>query len=263
MGGGSTVTGLGPQGPKRFEVGPGQLGPSAAAWAASPCVAALHRLELQAWDHVVVVAPHPDDEVLGAGGLVQEVAARGAAVEVLAVTDGDAAHGPGGPADRAALGRRRSDEALIALTRLGIAGVRRHRLAIPDGEVGGARRRLATALATRLGAGSLCVAPWAGDGHPDHQAVGEVAVDVAATVGASLLGYLVWAWHWADPAGGDVPWSACRRLDLTPRQRARKRWATGAFASQTRVPVAAAGGLAVLPPPVLRRFWQPWEVFVT
>jgi len=38
---------------------------------------------------VVVVAPHPDDETLGAGGLIQRVVQQGGAVEVLFVTNGD------------------------------------------------------------------------------------------------------------------------------------------------------------------------------
>jgi LmbE family N-acetylglucosaminyl deacetylase len=38
---------------------------------------------------LLVVAPHPDDEVLGAGGLMQRVAAAGGAVHVVYLTDGD------------------------------------------------------------------------------------------------------------------------------------------------------------------------------
>ena len=38
---------------------------------------------------LLVVAPHPDDEVLGAGGLMQRVKATGGAVRVVYLTDGD------------------------------------------------------------------------------------------------------------------------------------------------------------------------------
>ncbi len=41
---------------------------------------------------VVVVAPHPDDEVFALGGFIHDVAARGGAVTIVAVTDGEAAH---------------------------------------------------------------------------------------------------------------------------------------------------------------------------
>ncbi|MEI6861832.1 MAG: PIG-L family deacetylase, partial [Verrucomicrobiota bacterium] len=37
---------------------------------------------------VTVLAPHPDDEALGTGGLIQQALARGAAVRVVLLTDG-------------------------------------------------------------------------------------------------------------------------------------------------------------------------------
>src|SRR6266436_180186 len=38
---------------------------------------------------LLVVSPHPDDETLGAGGLIQRVLHRGGAVAVVLVTSGD------------------------------------------------------------------------------------------------------------------------------------------------------------------------------
>jgi LmbE family N-acetylglucosaminyl deacetylase len=40
-------------------------------------------------DRIVVVAPHPDDEVLGAGGIIQQACAVGAEVHVIYLTSGD------------------------------------------------------------------------------------------------------------------------------------------------------------------------------
>jgi LmbE family N-acetylglucosaminyl deacetylase len=39
---------------------------------------------------LLVIAPHPDDETLGAGGLIQRVRANGGSVRVIVVTSGDA-----------------------------------------------------------------------------------------------------------------------------------------------------------------------------
>lgn len=41
---------------------------------------------------VVVVAPHPDDETLAAGGTISMLVRRGFTVDVVAVTDGEASH---------------------------------------------------------------------------------------------------------------------------------------------------------------------------
>ncbi len=40
-------------------------------------------------DRIVVVAPHPDDEILGAGGAIQQAVAAGADVRVVYLTSGD------------------------------------------------------------------------------------------------------------------------------------------------------------------------------
>ena len=42
-----------------------------------------------ATDRVIVVAPHPDDEVLGAGGIIQQALAAGADVRLIYLTNGD------------------------------------------------------------------------------------------------------------------------------------------------------------------------------
>ncbi|HEY5121303.1 MAG TPA: hypothetical protein VII84_06975 [Acidimicrobiales bacterium] len=77
-----------------------------------------------------------------------------------------------------------------------------------------------------------------------------------------MLEYLLRAWHWADPDGFDIPWQQCRRLDLTRRDRARKRWATAAFESQTRSLGPDLEDVAVLPAPLKRRFWRSYEAYV-
>jgi LmbE family N-acetylglucosaminyl deacetylase/glycosyltransferase involved in cell wall biosynthesis len=77
----------------------------------------------------LVLAPHYDDEVLGCGGLIAGLAAAGAVVRVLYLTDSSG--GAEDVADRNSYGRRRREEAAKACEILGIAGC--DHLGLPDG----------------------------------------------------------------------------------------------------------------------------------
>lgn len=100
-------------------------------------------LEVQPRERLLVIAPHPDDETLGAGGLMQRVRARGGTVRVVLVTAGDGyveavVHETGQPRPRAAeyiaYGERRLREARRALDGLGGQTIRaEHLLGFPDG----------------------------------------------------------------------------------------------------------------------------------
>ncbi|HVR98029.1 MAG TPA: PIG-L family deacetylase, partial [Thermoanaerobaculia bacterium] len=80
-------------------------------------------------ESALVVAPHYDDEVLGCGGLVAQLAAAGAAVRVLFLTDGGG--GVEEIADREAYRQRRREEAGRATAALGVVGC--DHLGLPDG----------------------------------------------------------------------------------------------------------------------------------
>jgi LmbE family N-acetylglucosaminyl deacetylase len=80
-------------------------------------------------ESALIVAPHFDDEVLGCGGLAAQLAAAGAAVRVLFLTDG--AGGVEEIEDRDAYRARRREEAGNAVRALGAAGC--DVLGLPDG----------------------------------------------------------------------------------------------------------------------------------
>ena len=46
-------------------------------------------VDLDAGDRVLVLAPHPDDESLACGGIIQRALARGARVRIVFLTYGD------------------------------------------------------------------------------------------------------------------------------------------------------------------------------
>jgi len=177
---------------------------------------------------VVIFAAHPDDEVLGAGGIIALLAAAGARLRVVAVTDGEASHPGRAVAARAELARQRARERAAALRALGAGTADVIRLGLPDASLGGRESELAARIPDLTAGFAVCLAPWVSDLHGDHEAVGRAARRAAGRV----LFYPVWMWHWARPDDPRVPWRQAERVLLPAGTRDRKQAAIRCFASQ-------------------------------
>ncbi|PWD51553.1 hypothetical protein C8046_13765 [Serinibacter arcticus] len=217
-------------------------GTPARTWLRDPRLAALPELGLPGRG-VVVLAAHPDDETLGAGNLVAELALRGRAPTVVVVTDGAAAPGADGTRDPG-LASRRAAELREAVAELA-PGADLVTLRFPDGGLREDRDAVRTWLERlvrdRDVAGTpvtTLVAPWSGDGHRDHRVLGEIAGEVARRHGLTLWEYPIWMWHWADPTTAEVPWETLRTFAGGPEAAARRSRALDAHASQVAGPDA-------------------------
>ncbi|OBI22244.1 LmbE family protein [Mycobacterium sp. E2462] len=215
-------------------------------------------LDLASCRHLVVAAPHPDDETLGFGATIAQLASAGVPVRVVSVSDGDAAH-PGAPeAQRSRLAAVRRDEIRRATTTLRTAAP--VELGLPDGELADHEPAIAHALTQLLqdaDDATWCAATWRGDGHPDHEAVGRAAATACARTGATLLEYPVWMWHWAQPEDRAVPWDRAHCVPAPGWATARKRQAAQCYRSQF---TSSGDEPAVLPPFVLDRLFAVGEV---
>ena len=208
---------------------------------------------------LVVVAPHPDDEVLACGGLVVARRAVGKEVVVVAVTDGEASH-PGDPAwsrDRLAAARR--GESGRGLARLGVDAAAVVRLGLPDSAVALHASSLQNAVGNLLRRGDAVVTTWRFDGHPDHEATGAGCASVCAELKLALLEAPVWMWHWSTPRDERVPWHRLHRFALTPAWRQAKREAVDAHATQ--LAPRARGEAPVLGDAILERAERDAEYF--
>jgi len=215
-------------------------GTAAAAWDAADALSDRPQLSLDGVRELLVVAAHPDDETLGAAGLIAVCVERGIPVTIVVVTDGAAA----GAADQASLADTRAAEAVEAAR---VLGARLIMLGLTDGATREHRAEVRAALEPVIGATSIAAmiaVTWRGDGHRDHRVVGEVVSDlVAGLAGARrLVEYPVWMWHWADPRDNELPWDDLAALPIDEHT---KRRALGEYRSQTSGddPVLRAGFL--------------------
>ncbi|WP_412069658.1 PIG-L deacetylase family protein [Rubrivirga sp. IMCC43871] len=212
----------------------------------------------------VVVAPHPDDESLGCGGLLAILGDAGLDPRVVVVTDGSRSHASAAyPPDR--LAALREGEALAAVSALGLGADAVSFLRHPDCGVPGLNDEAAVAgLADALREAETVVVPWRRDPHCDHEDAWALARAAVACLDAPprWLEYAVWAWEHAAtdraPRPDEVrPW----RLDIADVL-GRKRAAVAAHVSQTTRLIDDDPDGFVLEGRVLAHFDRDWELYL-
>lgn len=190
---------------------------------------------------VLVVAPHPDDETLGCGGLIARLIARGSIVHTVFLTDGGASHRGSRSWPRPRLAALRECEAIEALAALGAGDSPRTFLRLPDaampaeGSEAWASARDAIADIVLALQPDLAVLPWRRDPHCDHRDGWRLAQAGlrAGRVDPPILEYAIWL----DELGADDDFPTVGevkevRVDIAAASEA-KRSALAAHRSQT------------------------------
>lgn len=207
---------------------------------------------------LLVVAPHPDDEVLAAGGLLAQAADRGCQVQIVAVTDGENSH-PGSTAyPSAALKQLRSHERHAALQHLN-PRAQVQRLRFEDTRVADHVDALTARLSQLCNHGDLLLTTWRGDGHADHEATAQACLALCRLRGLKLVEVPVWAWQWASPGDARLPWHRARVVLLDAEAVRRKHLALLQYASQLSID-PSTGRRAVISSAMMQRASRPFEL---
>jgi LmbE family N-acetylglucosaminyl deacetylase len=215
---------------------------------------------------ILVLAPHPDDESLGCGGLIAACCARRRPPVVAVLTDGAGSH----PRSRAFSPRRlrrlRAREVRRAVGRLGLPPLRLRLMGVPDTRApvhGGRFRRAVRALCRILREFRirLLCAPWLHDPHGDHLSAQRIARAAARRMRVRLLSYPVWGWTLKPGRMIDEKVPRGRRVRVA-RFLVAKRRAVAAHDSQLGRVIRDDPSGFTLPRAFLALFDRPDEVYL-
>lgn len=215
----------------------------------------------------IVLSPHPDDESLGAGGLIALARHHDQDVSVVLMTDGSMSH-PNSqtyPHDRLIATRRAEFAKAGALLRL--APSRLFELGFPDAAAPSQGPRFQKAvdivgeIIAALGARSLFVT-WAHDPHCDHKVAAHLAEEVRRRHPAlKLWSYPVWGWHLPPTQNIPAPVPKGFRV-ATHDVLQQKRAAIEAHVSQMTDLIDDDPDCFRFTPDTLAPFLRPYEYFI-
>lgn len=217
--------------------------------------------DLEGLGKVLVIAPHPDDETLGCGGLLALLSGLGLRPGIVIVTDGGAA--AAGGISRDALVAIRREEALRALEILGLADDQVRFVALRDSELPRPGDPLFEEAAGRLSVAirrdiDTVAVTWRDDPSPDHQATWLLLQRALSLLGIAprQLEYPIWAWNERTLAGEPPfrPWRVDVRAVRTQKRRAIE-------AHRSQVQGLGASDSFRLPRSILAMLDQPYELF--
>ena len=238
------------------------VGTAESQWTQDPRLATLARLRVPgAAEHLLVLAAHPDDETLGAGGLIATAADLGARVDVLIASNGEASHPSSATHTADELAALRRGEVRDAVAELAPAATVTL-LDLPDGRLADNQGAITGAVAARLTSRTVLVTPWWGDRHPDHEACSRAGSTALLGRANAQWQYPIWLWHWGRPSGPDLPWEQAGAVDLDAPARAAKRRAIARHRSQHEPLSAHPGDEAILPTTFLAHFERTYETFL-
>lgn len=175
----------------------------------------------------LILAPHPDDEVFGCGGLIARLTSEGKTPHVVVMTGGGASHRECCDVAASDVIAARRELTLKAAKEFGLSSEYIHFLDFEDGYIG--KRPESEVLKLRSLIATIkpdtVFVPHCGEGWPDHLAVRELGLDLVpeSTV---IFEYCVWMWYYRQK---HLDWSKATKLKMTQKEHSQKLSAITAY----------------------------------
>lgn len=168
-------------------------------------------------DSVLIIAPHPDDEVFGCAGLIKQCLNNGQSVNVAILTGGSKSHGNCCALDENTIIENRRNLSRKAAEILGLPSKNLFFFNYIDGGVvfGDSETNKLRVLINELQPDSIFI-PHKGDGWSDHVNTGRIVKSlVAGNKSVSLYEYCVWFWYYNSWA---IDWANAWLLKMTSKE---------------------------------------------
>ncbi len=196
----------------------------------------------------LIVAPHPDDEVIGCGGLIARLVSQGNPPYIVIMTGGEGSHNQCCSLSSTEIVNARRGLTRDALEILGVPPSNIRELDFPDGGIDAGHRQVAALRSEIEEIRPDCVfIPHWGEGWPDHVNTALILKSILPA-DTEVWEYCVWMWFYNVWSGLD--WKNARLLKLTPSEHSLKLRAIDAYTK----PLAPCGRpwSGVLPPLFLK-----------
>lgn len=213
--------------------------------------------ELSLTGSILIIAPHPDDEAIGCGGLIARLVTQENAPHVAILTGGGASLRDRAEIDPVEVITARRGLTLNSARVLGLPVDHIHFLDFEDGSISSRPEREINRLReliTELHPANIFV-PHRGEGWPDHLAVREIGIELAPD-NTQVWEYCVWMWYYNV---WNLDWRAARCLHLSKTEREAKLRAVRAYVKPSAPDGTPWSG--VLPRPFLHANTSPREVY--
>ena len=164
----------------------------------------------------IIIAPHPDDEVLGCGGLIHRLCKQGRPPHVAILTGGGQSHSECCRLSESDIKAERRIMAFEILQNLGLPTDHLHLLDFPDGSISAQHGEMQTLL--NLVAEiqpDVVFIPHHGEGWPDHLVCRVLVEKMPALGAAAVYEYCVWFWYYNI---WKLDWSRVSLLRMTKEE---------------------------------------------
>jgi LmbE family N-acetylglucosaminyl deacetylase len=213
---------------------------------------------------VLVIAPHPDDESLGCGGLIATARQRNVPVRIVIVSDGVGSHPNSSTHPPRLLQCLREEEAIAAAGELGVSESEVKFLRLPDRYIpsSGPKAEAAIVEIVRAAQGADFMAvTWQHDPHCDHQAAFALARTATKQLAnVRLYTYPIWAFKLTPAKALELGFRRGIRVSIAD-QLPTKRRAIAAHRSQVTRMINDDPNGFVLEGDDLAPFDRPYETY--